>query len=238
MRLEIGNAEKSFRLRVFARGGTPCDDARMRTTQAAKDPDEHATVFSYGRHWCLADLKVSGASGCSVFAKRQTTEEKRTTIGESNIVEMSYREDGLDPLTALLRSRALELIQLAVNAALAKVLGQYADAQTPVGRAAIVRNGYHPGREIQMGAEPVMIQSPKVRSQSGRPVSCRSTLVPPYVRKTKTLQPVILWRGLKHCSAVAACSDERGLCMREMELAPTALLGPNATGFSTKLSPA
>jgi hypothetical protein len=52
---------------------------------------------SYGRPWCSGDLNACGASGCSVFAKRQTTEEKRTTIGESNIVEMSYREDGLDP---------------------------------------------------------------------------------------------------------------------------------------------
>ncbi|MFT5967319.1 MAG: hypothetical protein ACI9ND_001232 [Yoonia sp.] len=126
--------------------------------QAAKNPDEHATVLSYGRHWCLGDLNIGGALGCSVFAKRQTTEEERTTIGESNIVEMSYREDGLDRLTALLRSRALELIQLAVNAALAKVLGQYADAQTPDGRAAIVRNSYHLGHEIQTGAGLVMVQ--------------------------------------------------------------------------------
>jgi hypothetical protein len=57
------------------------NDVRERITQAAKDPDEHAIVLSYGRHWCLADLKVSGASGCSVFVKRQTTEEERTTIG-------------------------------------------------------------------------------------------------------------------------------------------------------------
>ncbi|MFT5626140.1 MAG: hypothetical protein ACI9ND_003229 [Yoonia sp.] len=59
-------------------------------------------------------MNACGASGCSVFAKKQTTEEGRTTIGESNIVEMSYREDGLDLLTALLRSGAQDLIQLAV----------------------------------------------------------------------------------------------------------------------------
>jgi hypothetical protein len=29
----------------------------------------------------LADLKVSRASGCSVFLKKQTTEEGRTIIG-------------------------------------------------------------------------------------------------------------------------------------------------------------
>ena len=51
---------------------------------------DHTDLVSHGRHWCLGDLKIGGASGCSVFAKRQTTEEERTTIGESNIVEMSY----------------------------------------------------------------------------------------------------------------------------------------------------
>ena len=155
-------------------------------------------------------MNACGASGCSVFAKRQTTEEERTTIGESNIVEMNYREDGLDPLTGLLRSRALDLIQLAVNAALDEVLGQYADAQTPDGCAAIVRNAYHPGREILTSVGPVMVQRPKVRTQSGKAVSCRSALVPPYVRKTKALQPAIPWRNLQHCPAVVVCRHEGG----------------------------
>jgi hypothetical protein len=95
-----------------------------------------------------------------------------------------------------------------VNAALANVLSLYVDAQTPDGRAAIMRNSYHPWREIQTGVGPVMVQIPKVCSQSGKPFSCWSALVPPYVRKTKALQPLIPWCHLKHCPAVTACSDE------------------------------
>lgn len=53
-----------------------------------------------------------------------------------------------------------------------------------------------------------MVRIPKVHSQFGKPVSCRPALVPIYVRKTKTLQPAIRWRYLKHCPAVVACSDQ------------------------------
>ena len=127
---------------------------------------------------------------------------------------------------------------MAANAALAEVLDRYADAQTPDKHAAIVRNGYHLGREIQMGAGPVMIQSPKVRTQYVKPVSCSSALVPPYVRKAKTLQPAILWRNLQHCPAVVACRDEGGLSTGEMGFALMPLLCPNTTDFLPKLSPA
>lgn len=143
-------------------------------------------------------------------------------MDETNIVEMSRREQGLDPLTELLRSGAQDLIRLAVKAELAEVLSQYADAKTPDGRAAIVRNGYHPEREIQTGVGPVTVQIPKVRAKSGKPVSFQSALVPPYVRKTKTLQSAIPWLYLK------------GISTGEMGPALKALLGPNATGFSPK----
>jgi putative transposase len=143
-------------------------------------------------------------------------------MDETNIVEMNRREDGLDPLTELLRSGAQDLIRLAVKAELAEYLSQYAEVKTPGGPAAVVRSGFHPEREIQTGVGPVTVQIPKVRSKSGKPVSFRSALVPPYVRKTKTLQSAIPWLYLK------------GISTGEMGDALKALLGPNATGFSPK----
>jgi putative transposase len=71
---------------------------------------------------------------------------------------MNLREDSLDPLIDLLRSGTQDVIKLAVKAALADFLNQHADAQTSDGRAAIVRNSYHPGREILTSVGPVMIQ--------------------------------------------------------------------------------
>lgn len=143
-------------------------------------------------------------------------------MNETNIVEFDRREDALDPLTELLRSGAQDLIRMAVKVELAELLQQYSDHKTADGRAAVVRNGYHPEREVQTGVGPVTVQIPKVRSKSGQPISFRSALVPPYVRKTRTLQSAIPWLYLK------------GISTGEMGAALKALLGPNATGFSPK----
>ena len=64
----------------------------------------------------------------------------------------------------------------------------------------MVRNGYHPQREVQTGIGSVTVQIPKVRSRDGVPVAFRSALVPPYVRKTATLEAlaVALSKGAFH----------------------------------------
>ena len=48
----------------------------------------------------------------------------------------------------------------------------------------MVRNGHLPERVIQSSIDPVTVQIPKVRAKTGKPITFRSTLVPPYVRKT------------------------------------------------------
>ena len=118
-------------------------------------------------------------------------------MDETNIVEFSGREVSLDPLTELLRTGAQDLIQAAVQTELAELMDRFVNLKTPDGRAGVVRNGSHPAREIQTGVGPVTVEIPKVRSRTGKPVSFRSALVPPYVRKTKTLQSAIPWLYLK-----------------------------------------
>ncbi len=59
------------------------------------------------------------------------------------------------------------------------------------GRAGVVRNGYLPEREIQTGLGPITVRLPKVRVKTGEPVTFRSALVPPYVRKTRTLEAAL-----------------------------------------------
>lgn len=53
-----------------------------------------------------------------------------------------------DPLTEMLRKDARELLQTAVEAELEAFLAQFADHQTPEGRAWVVRNGHHPERAV------------------------------------------------------------------------------------------
>ena len=64
----------------------------------------------------------------------------------------------------------------------------------------VVRNGHHPVREIQTESGPVTVHVPQVRSRRGEPVTFRSALVPPYVRKTASLEAAIPWLYLKGIS--------------------------------------
>lgn len=141
---------------------------------------------------------------------------------EGSIVEILGRDGISDPLTDLLRKGARDLLQTAVEAELETFLAQFRDQRTAEGRAAVVRNGHHPERAVQTGLGPVTVRVPKVRSKTGQPVSFRSALVPPYVRKAKSLEAALPWLYLK------------GISTGEMGAALKALLGPEASGFSAK----
>ena len=139
---------------------------------------------------------------------------------KNNVLEFQGREARLDPLTELLRKGAQDLIGQAVESELAELLAQYSDCRTDEGKAAVVRNGYQPQRELQTGIGPVTVRIPKVRSKSGDAVTFRSALVPPYVRKTASLEAALPWLYLK------------GISTGEMSEALKVLLGPQASGFS------
>jgi putative transposase len=66
----------------------------------------------------------------------------------------------------------------------------------------------------------VSVRIPKVRSKDGTPVTFRSALVPPYVRRTKTLEAALPWLYLK------------GISSGKMGAALKVLLGPDAAGLS------
>jgi hypothetical protein len=55
-------------------------------------------------------------------------------------------------------------------------------------------------RAIRTGIGPVMVKVPKVRSRDDKPVEFRSALVPPYVRKSASLEAALLWLYMKGIS--------------------------------------
>lgn len=121
-------------------------------------------------------------------------------MDKNNVFELTSAGHNTDPLTEILRTGARELIQAAVQAELQEFMAQYQARALDNGRAAVVHNGYQPEREIQTGIGPVTIQVPKVRAKDGQPVTFRSALVPPYVRKSQSLEAaalVVLERHLK-----------------------------------------
>lgn len=139
---------------------------------------------------------------------------------ENSVVQLAGRDEIKDPLTELLRQGAKQLIHQAVEAEFQELLEQHSDSRTEDGRAGVVRNGYLPERKIQTGIGPVTVKIPKVRSRTGDPVTFHSSLVPPYVRKTKSLEAALPWLYLK------------GVSSGEMEEALKVLLGADAEGFS------
>ena len=107
-----------------------------------------------------------------------------------------------------------------VEAELDEFMSQFKDRQTQGGRAAVVRNGYQPERQIETAIGPVKVKIPKVRAKDGKPVTFHSALVPPYVRKTKSLEAALPWLYLK------------GISTGEMASALEVLVGPDAKGLS------
>ena len=136
----------------------------------------------------------------------------------TNIVDFARRDRVTEALTDLLRTGAQQLTATTVEAELTSYLAQFTDVRTEAGHAAVVRNGHHPARPFQTGIGPVSVQIPNVRSKDGTPVTFRSVRVPPYVRRTKTLEAALPWLYLK------------GISSGEMGAALKVLLGPDAAG--------
>jgi transposase-like protein len=141
-------------------------------------------------------------------------------MNKSNVIELGGRAESTDPLTELLRSGARQLLQQAIEAEVQELLAAHSDRTLEDGRAGVVRNGHQPEREIQTGIGPVTVKIPKVRAKTGEPVTFRSALVPPYVRKTQSLEAALPWLYLK------------GVSTGEMSAALEVLLGPEAKGLS------
>lgn len=145
-------------------------------------------------------------------------------MNQNNVIE--FKKPGSGPedlLTDLLRSGAKKLIQEALEVELENFLEHFSGQRLDGGRQAIVRNGYLPAREIQTGVGPVPVRIPKVRDKRATgdsKVKFNSRLVPPYLRKTMSIENLLPWLYLK------------GLSTGEFKEALVSILGPNAKGLS------
>ncbi len=125
-----------------------------------------------------------------------------------------------DPLTELLRVGARNLIAQAVETELATLLMKHEDNKLDDGRHAVVRNGYLPARTIQTGLGDVDIQVPKVRDRSKTGIKFNSNLLPPYLKRSTSIEDMLPWLYLK------------GLSTGDYGEALSSLLGEEAKGLS------
>ncbi len=100
------------------------------------------------------------------------------------------------------------------------MLAQFSDRQLDDGRQAIVRNGFLPERLIQTGIGDVSVKVPKVRDRSGNGIRFNSSLLPPYLKRAKSVEELLPWLYL------------RGISTGDFHEALAALLGEGASGLS------
>ena len=142
-------------------------------------------------------------------------------MSKSNLHALSQPEvAGNDPLHELIRQGARDLIAQAVETELESLLKQCADVKTPDGRRAVVRNGHLPKRTVQTGVGDVEVQVPKVRDRSGSGIRFNSHLLPPYLKRARSLEELIPWLYL------------RGVSSGDFQEALSALVGEQANGLS------
>ena len=113
---------------------------------------------------------------------------------------------GQDVLTDLLRDGARRMLAQAVEAEVAAWIDAHDHLKDAAGHRQVVRNGHLPERAIQTGIGAVEVQQPRVRDR--RPADQReaftSAILPPYLRKTKSVEELIPWLYLKGAAWTAA----------------------------------
>jgi transposase-like protein len=145
-------------------------------------------------------------------------------MNNDNLIEFKTPvtpETFTDALTALVRQGARQIIAQAVEAELAEFLGQYQDLKDDQGRQAVVRNGYLPERTITTGVGEVESQLPKVRDRTQQGIKFNSSLLPPYLKRSRSVEEVLPWLYLK------------GISTGDFAEALSALLGEQAVGLSS-----
>ena len=138
----------------------------------------------------------------------------------SSIVSIRSR----DALNEILQQGAQQMLASAIENEVADYLEGHADQRDENGRRLVVRNGYLPAREIQTGIGQVAVRQPRVHDkrvdEQGQHQRFTSQILPPYLRRTKSLDELIPWLYL------------RGISTGDFTEALEALLGPQAKGLS------
>jgi len=129
-----------------------------------------------------------------------------------------------DPLLAVLREGARQMLTHAIEAEVAAFLAMHADQVDEEGRRRVVRHGHAPKRSLQTGIGAIEVRRPRVRDRGADDESHRirftSAVLPAYLRRARNVEELLPWLYLK------------GISTGQFEDALTVLLGPDAPGLS------
>lgn len=136
-------------------------------------------------------------------------------------------ETPADVLTDVLRRGARQMLAQAVEAEVAAWIDERKHLIDDAGRQLVVRNGYAQPRTVVTGLGPIEVTMPRAHDRrpssggtSGGRERFSSKILPPYLRKAKTIEELIPWLYLK------------GISTGGFDEALQALLGPTCPGLS------
>ncbi len=134
------------------------------------------------------------------------------------------RSEVRDVLTEVLRTGAQDMLVTAIEAEVNDYIEEHAELRDESGRRLVVRNGYMPERQIQTPIGKIEVQKPRVNDkrvdEEGNRIRFTSKILPPYLRKTKSLEELIPWLYLK------------GISTGDFPEALASILGEGAGGLS------
>jgi transposase-like protein len=140
-----------------------------------------------------------------------------------NVIQIEKPETIIkDLLTEILQKGSQRLLAAAVESELETHLEHFKELKDDLGRQRIIRNGYNPEREIQTGIGQIKVKVPRSRDRQPEeePIRFTSSILPPYLRRTRSIEELLPWLYLK------------GISTGDFRDALEALLGKDAPGLS------
>lgn len=142
--------------------------------------------------------------------------------GQADAAVVSIKEQS--PLDQTLREGARQMLLQAIEAEVSEYVEAHRGEVDGNGRRLVVRNGYAQERTLVTGVGTLEVRAPRVEDkrvdEQGRKFRFHSQILPPYLRRTKSVEELIPWLYLK------------GISTGDFSEALEALLGPDAPGLS------
>ena len=143
--------------------------------------------------------------------------------GEGTVVGVEAAREARSAIDQLVFQGARDMLQAALEAEIDAFLESHRSVRDGRGNRGVVRNGHLPERKILTGAGSLEIRQPRARDkrdEADERVTFSSSILPPYLRRSKALDELIPWRYLK------------GVSTGDFSEALAALVGPQAKGLS------
>ena len=154
---------------------------------------------------------------------KETAENLVTEQLDSEVLAFRSNFEQRSSLDELVRAGAQRMLQTAIESEVQGFLDQHDERRDAKGNRLVVRNGHLPSREILTGAGKLEVQQPRVRDNSTdkeERVRFSATILPPYLRRSKSIDELLPWLYLK------------GISTGDFSEALQSLLGEDAKGLS------